>query len=512
MLLSSILTSCTLSSSTESSVVPIANLSSTSIVLGETLQAGSDVTVSGNTATITKAGTYRITGTSDDSQIVVDTEDKWVILELAGVTLTSDMSAPIFIKNGSDAHIVLVAGTTNTLTDASKYTYATADEDEPNATIFSKDDLYIEGDGTLIVNGVSNDGIASKNTLQIDGGNITVNAKDDGIRGKEELIVNAGTIAITSEWDAMKSDEENLGNITINGGTITINAWDDGIHAENLLTVNNGTIDIVKSYEGLEWSGITINNGTINLTSSDDGINVAGASTETEWQMGPMGNPNATNTLTINGGKITLSISGDGLDANGQIIMTGGDVIVYGPTNNGNGALDYDGTFQISGGSLIAVGSAGMAMQPSASSTQNSVLIGFSASQSAGTVVKIVDSNGATIMTITPPKVFQSLAFSSPLLVKWQKYQVYTDDTLFQEFTVSWATNTVGTISQMGGMGGGRGMMGSGAMMGGSGMTRGPRSGSGRMMPPAGQMGSGMVTPPDGMPPPEGMEPPTDIQ
>jgi hypothetical protein len=159
---------------------------------------------------------------------------------------------------------------------------------------------------------------------------------------------------------------------------------DDGMHADAALTINGGAVTIPTSYEGLESAVITINAGDINVTSSDDGINVAGGTDGSGGMAGPgrggrgQGGPGAQSSETftytgsyylyINGGTITVNAGGDGLDANGAIEMTGGLVVVNGPTEQMNGALDYDGTFNISGGTLIAVGSAGMAQAPSAGS------------------------------------------------------------------------------------------------------------------------------------------------
>lgn len=483
---------------------------------GTTIAADSPgVTVDGSTATITAAGSYRLSGTLDDGQIVVDSEDQAPVqLILAGVSITSATSAPIYIKQAGSAEIVLADGTENTLADAANYVYASADQDEPNAALFSDDDLTIFGGGSLTVVASYNDGIASKDGLTILGGTITVTAADDGIRGKDALIIRGGALTVTAGGDGLKSDnaddasrgyiaieggsfditaggdgmqaETDLvvtggegtivagggsgapvsedvsakglkaaasitvdggsfdisaaddgvhsdGDITVNGGALRIATGDDGIHADANVTVNGGSVTVTESYEGLEGASITLNSGAISLVSSDDGVNAAGGDggAGPGWGGGPgrggpgrapMGGGNYT--LTINGGTLVVDAGGDGIDANGTITMTDGLVIVHGPTISMNGALDYDSGFAISGGTLIAAGSARMAAGPDASSSQNAVLLFFRQMQEAGTLVRIEDSAGNGVLTFAPSKPYQSLAFSSPALATGETYRV----------------------------------------------------------------------------------------
>ena len=176
---------------------------------------------------------------------------------------------------------------------------------------------------------------------------------------------------------------------------------------------------------------ITLNGGAINLVSSDDGLNVAGGN-DTAGMGGRTGGRPGQDTFTasedqwlyINGGTLAINSGGDGIDVNGSIAMTDGQVIVNGPTENMNGALDHDGAFTISGGFLVAAGSAGMAQAPGTTSTQPSVLINANSAQAAGTLVHIQSDSGETILTFAPSKQYQSIAFSSPLLQSGATYEV----------------------------------------------------------------------------------------
>ena len=169
-----------------------------------------------------------------------------------------------------------------------------------------------------------------------------------------------------------------------------------------------------------------------------------------------------------------IDAEGDGLDSNGGIVMTGGVVLVNGPTNNGNGAMDYNAGFNISGGFLVAVGSSGMAMAPDQTSSQNSLLLNFNNVLSAGTLIHIQNSAGEDILTFAPTKQIQSVALSSPDLVTGETYEVFTGgsstgtntDGLFEggsysggtsytSFTVSSVVTAIGSTGMMGGMGGG---------------------------------------------------------
>ncbi len=185
---------------------------------------------------------------------------------------------------------------------------------------------------------------------------------------------------------------------------------------------------------------ITLNAGEIRIVASDDGINVAGGNDASGLGLGmrPAGRPgmgggpgqdafvySGDYYLYINGGYIVVEAAGDGLDVNGAIEMTGGVVLVNGPTENMNGALDYDGGFKLTGGYLVAAGSAGMAQAPDASSSQLSLLINFNAPQPAGALIHIQDSAGAEILTFAPTKQYQSIAFSSPELQTGATYTVF---------------------------------------------------------------------------------------
>jgi hypothetical protein len=176
----------------------------------------------------------------------------------------------------------------------------------------------------------------------------------------------------------------------------------------------------------------------------------------------------------INGGYLYMNSGGDGLDSNGNFAMTGGVVLVDGPTTDFEGPLDYGTSFNISGGFLMAVGSAGMAQAPSTDSTQYSVLQNLSTMQAAGTMVHIETEAGEDVLTFLPTKEYQSVLVSSPELQNGESYVVYTGGsstgtpvdglytdgdytpgTQFASFTIT-SIVTGGGDGMLGGPGGGR--------------------------------------------------------
>ncbi|MCC6395644.1 MAG: carbohydrate-binding domain-containing protein [Bacteroidetes bacterium] len=483
-------------------VIPIV-LNGTSVT-----ESTDSATTDGSTVTITSGGTYILSGSLNDGQVLVNAPDDGTVrVILHGIDIRNSTTSPFAVTKAEKVVLILADNTVNVLTDASSYVFPDPDEDEPNAALFSKADLTICGNGSLTVKGNYNDGIASKDGLIIKSGTITVNAVDDGIRGKDYLIIKDGTVTVTSMGDALKSDnDENAtrgyisvesGSITatagmdgltaetdviiaggifnlttgggnnasigssvsakgikglvsvvigdgtfavnsaddavhsnstvvINGGSFALASGDDGVHADSLLGVNGGDIAISKCFEGLESCMLVINDGTIHIIANDDGINGAGGRDASGAGGWPGGMPSAGNYyLYIAGGYIAVTAAGDGIDVNGKIVMKDGTVLVHGPTSNGNGALDYDASFQMTGGVLLAAGSSGMAQAPSASSTQCALMVNFGSARPAGTLFHIQAADGSDILTFKPSKSYQSMVFGSPKLSKSATYDVY---------------------------------------------------------------------------------------
>ena len=221
----------------------------TYIKLGETSTVeGEGAEVKDNKITITKAGTYSVSGKVDDGQIIVDAgkEDKVYII-LNGVDITCKTSAPIYVKQAKKAILSLADATENNITDGESYVLEDSSSDEPNAAIFSKDDLTIIGNGKLIVNANYNNGIASKDDLKLQSGDIVINAKNDGIKGKDCINVTDGNITINSQGDGMQSNndtDETKGYVYIEGGKINITSGQDAIQAQTQLLVSDGDITI----------------------------------------------------------------------------------------------------------------------------------------------------------------------------------------------------------------------------------------------------------------------------
>lgn len=108
-----------------------------------TSNSTSGVTIDGSTVTITAAGTYVVSGTLSDGQIIVEaTSADKVQIVLNGVTITNDDGPAIYVKQADKVFITLANGSQNVLKDGGTYTLESG-EDEPDAVIFSKDDLTI---------------------------------------------------------------------------------------------------------------------------------------------------------------------------------------------------------------------------------------------------------------------------------------------------------------------------------------------------------------------------------
>lgn len=428
-----------------------------SLADGASTAAGNDasaVAVEENKITISAGGTYRISGKLSAGELVVAAGDEVVRLVLDNATVTSSTGSALDIQSANEVLLFLDDGTTNTLSDAS--TYIDTGTDAPNAAVYSLADLTIAGSGTLSVNGNNNDGIVTKDGLVLAAGNVTVKAVDDGIIGRDYTVLLDGSYDVTAGGDGFKASNDsdaNRGWLLVSGGKLAVASGDDGVKAATTLTISAGTVTVSKSEEGLEAAHIAISGGTVNVTSKDDGINASGGSSSTTdsaaggaeagAQEAPQGAPaggmgggggggmDAVGdfSVDVSGGEVTVNSEGDGIDSNGNASISGGTVVVNGPSNDGNGALDVNGDLIVTGGTLAAAGSSGMAVAPSETSTQSGVQITFDSPVSAGTIVHITDSTGGVVATFVTTKTVSSIVFSSSTITAGETYTVMTGGT-----------------------------------------------------------------------------------
>lgn len=242
----------------------------------------------------------------------------------------------------------------------------------------------------------------------------STNATDEsakGIKCSGDIIINEGVFSIDSSDDSIHSNS----SVYIENGSFSLSSGDDGIHADSSININNGTINISKSYEGIEATDITINNGEINIVSFDDGFNAAGGNDASSLNERPGQNmfSGTTGTLTFNGGYTVVNAEGDGLDSNGELTVTNGIILISGPTNGGNGALDYASTASVTGGTVIALGSAGMATNFNSAENQAVCLVAFNA-QSANSTFAVCDENKRVITSFTTSKPYECAVVTTP--------------------------------------------------------------------------------------------------
>lgn len=385
--------------------------------------------------------------------------------------------------------------------------------------IYGKDSVKISS-GTIDVtagsNGIraTNDEDAEKGFVSVTGGDITVNAAGDALEAETVMQIEDGTLTLTSGGGAanasMKSDgqpngdwgswsKDNMGTPPDKNGqqtgtppempsgsgdsTLTATAYTavsadssntsstdassadsestsaKGIKAGSELNILGGKITVSKSYEGLEGLNIYISGGEIDVTASDDGLNAAGGSdTGSDERAGRdmFADSDENYILGISGGTLKVNASGDGLDSNGNFVMSGGTVIVSGPTNGGNGALDIgdrDSTAQITGGTIVAAGAVGMAVGFSDNSTQYNVLHNFASTAAAGSEFTVTDADGVVLFTCTLDKECQSLVFSSADLASGTYTLTLGDQT--EEVELSDICTSNSTSTGMGGRFGG---------------------------------------------------------
>ena len=314
--------------------------------------------------------------------------------------------------------------------------------------------VYIETGNIDITSG--NDGIQAATVLKAANGNVKIAAgggaadtkQNSGVRnmpgfgGKTQttddeestkglkagslIVIDEGGFEVSSKDDSFHSN----GDIEINGGSFTAATGADGFHADSNLIINGGSITVSRSYEGLEGQKVTVTGGNIDITASDDGINAASSSSSGSSVGGRPGSSDSNALITIGGGYILVNASGDGIDSNGNVAISGGTVLVSGPTDNGNAAFDYNGEATVSGGTVILCGSSGMAQGFSEKSEQASFMYTLENSASAGSSVALTDEKGNVIASFIPAKQYNNIVITSPSLKNGSSYKLVIGGTV----------------------------------------------------------------------------------
>ncbi len=268
----------------------------------------------------------------------------------------------------------------------------------------------------------------------------SVSAK--GIKADGNLAIAGGAFLLDCLDDALHAGA----NLAVSGGSFRIRTNDDAIHAEESVAIAGGAFEIDASYEGVEGNVVTISGGTFDITAQDDGINAASPDAQNDMtffrglpdgaqppqddadggrngfgfrRQGGMEQPDESCVISVSGGAIRVNASGDGIDSNGNITVSGGTILVFGPTDDGNGSLDYTGSCIVTGGTLCAIGSAGMAQGVSDGSVASLTATG---SFVAGDTLTITDAQGAEMYAVRLEKQAAHLVLASEKLQSGSAY------------------------------------------------------------------------------------------
>ena len=491
----------------------------------------SNVHIEDGVVTIKAAGVYVLSGTLTDGTVVVDAgDDDKVQLVFDGVSITAADYAAIYAKNADKVFVTLTEGTENTLTVSGDYVQT--DDNNVDAVIFAKCDLTLGGSGSLTVKDTTGHGIVSKDDLVVTGGTYTIDSQDHCLNGKDSVRIADGTFTLTCDEDGIHAgnDDQQDSYIYIEGGDIDISVGDDAMHAEGLLIITGGDIDISKSYEGIEGYKILVTGGDIDVVANDDGFNAARPdsngqsdgtqSTEDDQRQtdsfqrrtndtetnrpelpekgdrpGDSDTPGGSGMgagmdtdydayILITGGIININADGDGIDSNGYLGIAGGSVYVLGPSNNGNGALDYGIYATITGGEMVAVGGSGMEQGFGDESTQCSALVNFDEWIDVGETITLTDSNGNKLLTYKADKRFDSVLISTSDMKQGETYTLTAGDQT-STFAMEDVTYSEGPSS----------MQGLGGDPDNGGMQRPDSTGNGGMQRPDSTGNGGMQRP-----------------
>ena len=295
----------------------------------------------GENITISEEGVYVLSGSAEEVTVAVDAaDDSKVQIVLDGVSIKNASSPVIYVKNADKVFV--------TTTDSENVfqvtgSFSSDGETDTDGVIFSKDDLVLNGAGTLTISSSEN-GVVCKDDLKITGGTYYVTAASKAFEANDSILINDGSFTITAGTDGFHSEndeDDTKGEVVILGGSININAKDDAIHGQSAVTIEGGTLDI-EAGEGIESTQVTIRDGTLNITASDDAINAG--------QKSKAYSP----VITISGGNITIVMAAgdtDAIDSNGDIYISGGTIDI-----TAQSPFDYDGKGEYTGGTIVVNG------------------------------------------------------------------------------------------------------------------------------------------------------------
>jgi hypothetical protein len=398
--------------------------------LSELSTTGSGVSVSGKVITISKAGTYYVTGTASDAQIVIDAaDDAEVTIIFNGASLTST-AGPAVLEKNADKLILSTAKNSVNIVDGGTID----DTATESAAIYAYHDLTIYGEGELAVNGDSKNGIKSKDDLKIKSGTLNVQAVNHALVGNDSVHISDGTVIATSGDNTVKSsqtEDAEKGLIEIKGGTITLSSTSgQALNAERTLDISGGKVTVTNSYEALQAFTINISGGELALTSSDDAINATG----------DYGTP----AINISGGTVSFMAGGDGLDSNGNVTISGGTTTAIINSSADNEAMDLDGSLSYSGGTVIYGGT-------NTGQTVDGHYVYLSNGITAGDKITVTDSSGKEILSYTATQTTSGgVAIANTAITSGSSYKVLVNGTTSTITAGSGASEGMG-----GGMGGG---------------------------------------------------------
>lgn len=424
-----------------------------------------------NVLYITAGGDFTVSGTLTEGLVCVETNDK-VKLRLNGASITNPNGPAIYFKKTEKSFITIMEGTENYLADGVDYVEDTAD-----APLFSADDLEIKGSGTLTICGNFRHGIAGSDDITIENGNLVISAYEHGIKAGGTITIGGGNLAVTAKTGkGMKAEQA----FVIEGGTAQVlSEQSEGIESKGPLTIRGGDIFVTAKDDGLntgaennmdrEFGGHMpmMQDGEKGAFGFGDNMPESGIPPMptrgemphgrwTEGEMPPMPpmetQDGSDHTITIAGGNIYINAEGDGIDSNGALVISGGNIVIDGPQNNGNGALDAQTGITVQGGIISILSSGGMMQLPN----EKPVIYAEISKGEAGDAIVLKNSRGETIVSHTAVKSYQAFVYTDDALDMSSSYTVFKNG---EAYTTTTPIENAGK-GMLGGMPGmdGRGM------------------------------------------------------